>query len=202
MRRSNTVGAGALIVACALLSSPQWGRAQEGGGGAASAELRALYEADQADRQGAMNASPERWREIAARDRARRDRVLELVKEGVLDTGADYYHAAMVLQHGEGSEDILLSHILSTVAGFKGHERGKWLSAASLDRYLHRTDAAQRLGTQYVRDPDGGPWSQGAYVDWLSDSVRSEFGVDSRDAQRERVRTLNEGSGEGSPRRR
>jgi len=161
------------------------------GSTAASEELRAMYEADQADREGAMAASPERWQEITERDHARRDRVLELVREGALFTAEDYYDAAMVLQHGEGSEDILVSHILSTIAGFKGDERGRWLSAAALDRYLHRTDQPQRLGTQYVRDSADVPWSQGAYEDWLPDSVRREFGVATREEQRERVRRMN-----------
>jgi hypothetical protein len=35
----------------------------------------------------------------------------------------------MVLQHAEGSENTLAGQILATVAGFKGHERARWLTA-------------------------------------------------------------------------
>ena len=112
------------------------------------------------------------------------------------------YHAAMVLQHGEGSEDILLAHVLSTAAAFQGHEGGRWLSAAALDRYLHRSGSPQLLGTQYVKaasddpyrmDPDA-PWSQGAYNDWLPDRIRAAYGVPAKAEQEERVKRMNGGS--------
>ena len=44
------------------------------------------------------------------RDRARQARVKELYATNQLKTGIDYYHAAMVLQHGEVPEDFLLAH--------------------------------------------------------------------------------------------
>jgi len=155
-------------------------------------ELKALYEADQADRTFTSPPTAEDWQAITERDHARRDRVLELVRAGALSSGDDYYRAAMVLQHGEGSDDILLSHILSTVAGFKGHEGGRWLSAASLDRFLHRVDRAQMLGTQFVRNPPSEPWSQGAYDAWLPDSIRAEYGVRPLAEQAKRVEAMNQ----------
>lgn len=60
--------------------------------GPISAELRSLFEADQADRSAAPTA--EQWKEVLARDRVRRDRVVEIVWAGELKTAADYYHAA------------------------------------------------------------------------------------------------------------
>lgn len=176
-----------LLCCTALLSAAE--PAQEA---STSDELRALYEADQADRTFTSPPTAEDWKAITERDHARRDRVLELVRAGALTTGDDYYHAAMVLQHGEGSDDILLSHILSTIAGFKGHEGGRWLSAASLDRFLHRIEQPQRLGTQFVRNPPDEPWSQGAYDSWLPDSIRAEYGVRPLAEQAKRVEKLNE----------
>ena len=167
---------------------------------AVSAELRALYEADQADRRHSTPPTPEMWQEITKRDGERRARVIELLEAGLLESAADLYHGAMVLQHGEGSEDILLAHILATAAAFEGDERGKWLSAAALDRCLHRTRAPQRLGTQYVKASPSDPyesdpnadWSQGAYEAWLPDKLRAVFGVESREDQEERLRQMNE----------
>lgn len=160
-----------------------------------SRELAELYESDQADRQFSEPPSPAQWAKIVERDEARRDRVMELVRAGALASADDYYHAAMVLQHGEGSEDVLIAHILATVAGFKGHDRGRWLSAAALDRYLHRTEEAQRLGTQYVRTEPDAPWSLGAYDDWLPDSIREEYGVRPLADQRAYVEQLNRPGG-------
>jgi hypothetical protein len=159
----------------------------------ASAELRSLYQADQADRSSAPS-DPEGWRAISERDRQRRERVLELLRSDRVHSADDLYHAAMVLQHGESAEDVLLAHILATAAGFQGHENGRWLSAAALDRYLHRTDQPQRLGTQYVKDSPDEPWSQGAYERWLPDSLRELYGVPPLAEQEKQVEEMNGGS--------
>ncbi|HVS63941.1 MAG TPA: hypothetical protein VMT85_10625 [Thermoanaerobaculia bacterium] len=99
----------------------------------------------------------------------------------------------MILQHGDSAEDVLLAHILATAAGFQGHENGRWLSAAALDRYLHRTDQPQRFGTQYVKDSVDEPWSQGAYERWLPDSLRELYGVEPLAEQKQRVEEMNSG---------
>ena len=58
----------------------------------------------------------------------------------------------MVFQHGNKPEDYLTAHVLATVAGFKGHGWGTWLSAASLDLFLLSVDRSQVLGTIYGKD--------------------------------------------------
>jgi len=156
-----------------------------------SVELKELYEADQADRTFATPPTAEQWQEITRRDKARRDRVMELVGAAALESGDDYFHAAMVFQHAEGSEDILVAHILATIAGFKGNEDAQWLSAAALDRYLHRIDRPQVLGTQYVRRSADEPWSQGAYDKKLPDAIRAAFGVPTLKEQEARVERMN-----------
>lgn len=166
-------------------------------------ELRALYQADQADRQFTTPPTDEDWRVISARDAERLRRVYELLKGDRLSVAEDFYHAAMILQHGDTSEDALLAHILATAAGFLGDERGVWLSAAALDRYLLRTRMPQRLGTQFypasAEDPfdsdSAQPISQGPYVRWLPDSIREIFGVPPLEEQAEEVRRINRRSG-------
>lgn len=198
---------GRAVISVAMLaalqgSEPDVLNAQSAAG--VSQELRELFEADQADRRPSSAPTREMWEEISARDELRRDRVLELVREDALKVAADFYHAAMVLQHGQESEDILIAHVLATSAAYLGDDRGRWLSAASLDRYLHRTRAPQRLGTQYVKVSEEDPyefdpsskWSQGSYESWLPDTVREIFGVEPRDEQEERVKRMN-GSGDG-----
>lgn len=166
---------------------PGEARAPEG----VSAELEALYRADQDDRSFAEPPSREEWEAIGERDRARRNRVLELVRAGALSSADDHFHAAMVLQHGTEPEHYLVAHILATVAGFRGHEGGRWLSAASLDRYLHNIDRPQRLGTQYLRAGPDEALSMGAYEDWLPDSVREAYGVPPLEQQKARLDSLN-----------
>jgi len=185
------------LVLSFLVLVPSLGAAQDRNG--VSEELKALYEADQADRQFTSPPTDEDWKAISARDAERRARAYELLRGDQLSAAEDFYHAAMVLQHGDSAEDILVAHILATAAGFRGDERGYWLSAASLDRYLLRTRVPQRLGTQYVKssaeDPfaidSSQPWGQGPYIRWLPDSIREVFGVEPLTGQAERVREMN-----------
>jgi hypothetical protein len=114
-------------------------------------ELAQLFTEDQADRMppaGKLVANID-WTVVSVRDRAREKRVKELIAGDALRTGADYYHAAMVLQHAQTPEDFLLAHDLCVVAIARGEERAKWLAAASLDRFLTNIGRAQRFGTQY-----------------------------------------------------
>jgi len=158
----------------------------------ASAELQKLYQDDQADRSFETPPTPDQWKEIVARDKARRERVMDLIRSGALESADDYFNAAMVLQHAEGPDDVLVAHILATVAGFKGHEGGRWLSAAALDRFLHRVERPQMLGTQFVREGMDQPWTQGKYDPWLPDSIRNEYGVRPLEMQKARVEKMNE----------
>src|SRR5262249_31322927 len=83
-------------------------------------ELARLFREDQDDRKGADIDSV-----VEPRDRPRQARVLELYKGNQLQTGADHYHAAMVLQHGRTHEDYLLAHELCVVAVSKGEEQAR-----------------------------------------------------------------------------
>lgn len=110
-----------------------------------SKELADLYRADQEDQQ--------RWDELgdaeaSRRQEVRRARALEIVSQGLLDKPVDYYHAAMLFQHGTETDDFLLAHVLSTAAACDGEAQAFFLSAATLDRYLLARDQPQRMGSQ------------------------------------------------------
>src|SRR5262249_1706924 len=111
-------------------------------------ELAKLYREDQDDRKGADID----WSVVEPRDRKREARVLELYKGNQLQTGADHYHGAMVLQHGRTPEDYLLAHELCVVAVGKGEEGAKWLAAASEGR-KGPVKACCRAGKHRVVDP-------------------------------------------------
>jgi hypothetical protein len=98
-------------------------------------ELARMFKEDQSDRAPLeKDGKPIDWSVVAKRDEARLARVKELYAAGRLRTGADHYHAAMVLQHAQAPEDFLLAHELCVVAIGKGEERAKWLAAARQDR--------------------------------------------------------------------
>jgi len=113
-------------------------------------ELRQLYEADQADRRGGQ-LSPD----VSERDRARRRRVAELLDAGAVESGEDFFHAAMVFQHGDGLDDYQRARELALRAAELGHRPGRWLAAAALDRWLMRQGRPQKYGTQYRSSGDG-----------------------------------------------
>lgn len=119
------------------------------------AELRSLYLADQQDR---MNLDEGRLTpaEMVQRDRLRRRRVDELVAAGEVTTANDYFHAAMIFQHGGELHCFWRAHELALNAVELGHEgeawwnSAAWLAAASYDRWLMWQGKPQKYGTQYV----------------------------------------------------
>ena len=66
-------------------------------------------------------------------------------------TANDFYHAAMIYQHGAGTTSYRRAHDLATraVELDPDHTDAKWLSAASWDRYLDESGQPQWYGTQY-----------------------------------------------------
>jgi hypothetical protein len=116
-------------------------------------ELMRLGDEDQTDRRGDnAPSSPEEWKQVTERDRQRRQRVRELLDAGAVKTGADFFAAALVFQHGDTLEDYARARELAAEAARKGHPVGLWLTAAAWDRWLRQAGQPQRFGTQYTLD--------------------------------------------------
>ena len=138
-----------------------------------SAELARMFEQDQADRK----TQDVDWNVVGERDDQRERRVKELISADALRSGADFYHAAMILQHAPTADDILLAHDLCVIAIGKGEERAKWLAAASLDRFLVRIDRPQRFATQYGSKRMNAPITLERVDPTVPDSLRRELNV-------------------------
>ena len=121
-------------------------------------ELVRLHNEDQADRSPA-DAREIDWSIVGPRDKARLARVKALYTQNRLRTGADYYHAAMILQHSDIADDFLLAHEFCVVALTKGKndKDTRWLAAASEDRFLMNIERPQRFATQYRAIPITAP---------------------------------------------
>lgn len=139
-----------------------------------NAELRRLYDEDQADPvpAGARAADP-----AAVRTRERGRRVRAILERDRLATAADYYHAAAVLEHGSAPSDCLLAHELSMVALALGDDRARRLAAATLDRYLVEIGRAQRWGTQYREPPDEPAGTRHSVEPGVTDTMRQVMDV-------------------------
>lgn len=154
-------------------------------------ELRSLYQADQADRQ----QKPIDWAVVGPRDEERRARVLALHRQGQLKGAPDYFHAAMVMQHGSAVEDYALAAEWSRQACTLAPELpvACWLSAAAEDRHLQAQGKPQIWGTQYRRaDGSSGPWTQEPFDRQArTDAQREALGVPSLAQSEQRLRQMN-----------
>lgn len=137
-----------------------------------SLELKRIFDEDQGDR-----TPPIDWSVVSPRDEARRVRVKDWLAAGALHTGADYFHAGMVLQHSPEPDDHLLCHDLCVIAIGLGEARAKWLAAASLDRFLMGIGRPQRFGTQYRSLGLDQPMKLHPVDPSVSDELRRAFDV-------------------------
>ena len=144
-----------------------------------AAELKRMFDEDQADRTAPGPGKNIDWETVSKRDEAREGRVKELLRSGSLRSGADYYHAAMILQHAPEANDYLLAHDLCVIAVAKGEERAKWLAAASLDRFLVAIGRQQRFGTQFTSKRAFHPPQLAPVDPDVPDQLRRELNVPS-----------------------
>jgi len=114
---------------------------------------------------------------VTERDAERQADVRKLLAEGKINTGQEYYFAALIFQHSSSSENLLLAHMLAVTSVSKGNVNGKWMSAATLDRYLWSINHPQVFGTQFQRGADG-KWTMEPYERTaVSDSIRASWCV-------------------------
>lgn len=146
-------------------------------------ELMRMEQEDQDDRAPSARKSYD-WTVLARRDDARLARVKELYRQNKLQTGNDYFRAALVLQHSQASEDYLLAHELCVVALSKGKTNAqaldaRGLAAATEDRFLMSIDRPQRFGTQYRRESENAPAKLYKTDSGVTDELRSLMNVPS-----------------------
>src|ERR1700677_106357 len=120
------------------------------------ASVHQLFVEDQTDQPThtpRTDPSPEVLKAFDDRAVARRATLHAMLSRGEITSDSDLYEAAFVFQHGETAPDYLLAHVLALDALAKGFDRAKWLSVATLDRYLQLIGQPQVFGTQYPFDP-------------------------------------------------
>ena len=130
-----------------------------------NADLEKLYELDQAARQ----EQPINWEELYAED----------LRASGIKTARDYFHAAMIFQHGDSPDDIRLAHSFATIAASLEPDlpNANWLKAATWDRLLLNFDQPQWYGTQFVRDSEGKLTLYTMEPNVISDEQRAAWSV-------------------------
>jgi hypothetical protein len=165
-------------------------------------DVHGLYLQDQSDRGVGTDKAALGWQELVKRDTARRQRVHEMIASGALSTAQDFHDAAFIFQHSVETEnyppskvadDLLLAHVLASVAVAKGDRTSLWISAASLDRYLQSIGRPQIFGTQYSSKDDQ-PYTQEPYSRaLLPDALRLVFCVPGSAQQAQNLKAFNAG---------
>ena len=151
-------------------------------------ELKAIYEADQSDRQ----VSEIDWSIVSVRDKQRQERVYELLDSNLVRTSDDYANAAMVFQHGDDTIASGMAVKLMRKAIELDSTRSEWLLAAAIDRDLQRRGKPQIYGTQYWWTNDSNQWIRYELDSTIiTDEQRKEYGVRTLAEQREQLRLMN-----------
>lgn len=155
-------------------------------------EIHRLRVADQDDRQGIMSKSKAEWDRMAKRDAERLKRAKDIYRAGGLVSAGDYFDAALILQHSSVSGDYLLAHVFCTVSMAKENTSdARWLSAATLDRYLQSVKQKQIFGTQYQGDDKKG-YTNGPYdAKLLTDAIRKALDVPTTEQQKKDLANYN-----------
>jgi tetratricopeptide (TPR) repeat protein len=154
-------------------------------------ELTELYSTDQSDRNGAnINRPLEYWIKMQSQDSTRLARVYQLLDSNKVVTGQDYYHAAMICQHGGNTWDSDSAVSLMRKSIQLDSTINNWLLAAAIDRNLVKRGKPQIYGTQFYSD-EKGIWSQ-CWMDTtvISDEERKKFHVETLKEQREKLRSM------------
>ena len=140
-------------------------------------ELARMFSEDQDDRKPGLHGID--WAKVKPRDDARLARTRELYASGALRTGADWFHAAMILQHSSEADDYLLAHEMSVAAVVQGKKDARWLAAASEDRFLMKIGRKQRFGTQYEPSDKPGKYRLAPTDPQVTDELRELLGTPS-----------------------
>jgi hypothetical protein len=142
-----------------------------------NAELARMFQEDQDDRKPGLHGID--WAVVKPRDDARLARTRELYASGALRTGADWWHAALILQHSSEADDYLLAHEMAMAAVVRGDENARWLVAATEDRFLMKIGRKQRFGTQYEPADEPGKYRLAPTDPGVTDELRAVLGTPS-----------------------
>lgn len=150
-----------------------------------NSELQKLFRADQDERINHPEYGTREYQSLRERDAERRKRVEAIISSGGLKEPEDYYHAAWILNHGEGPEEIWRAHVLARNAVELGCNLARWLAAATYDRWLMYQGKPQKYGTQIV--PDGKRQRVWDVEPSTTDAERAEWDVPSLDEMKRRA---------------
>jgi tetratricopeptide (TPR) repeat protein len=152
-------------------------------------ELKKMYEED----QNARKMPKINWVELRNSDSLRSKRVYEFIDSGRIVTGKDYYHSAMIFQHGRDSVAYRMAVKQIQKAIELDTTISRWLFAAATDRELMSRDQPQIYGTQYCKmNVPNSKWERYKIdTTQITDKERRSYGVETLAEQVEKEFYMN-----------
>jgi len=154
-------------------------------------ELYDMVKQDQADRSVPIESMDRDA--VSARDKERRDRLEDMLKNREVMSADDHVRAAMIFQHGGGPGNYLLAEYLALRAvelGPSADLPARWMVAAAKDRFLINVGEPQWYGTQYRRVE--GTWQLSPIdVSKVTDEERIEWDVPTLKEMKARIEKMN-----------
>ena len=180
-----------ILLAVSLAFCMQIGFAQS-----AVSNAHAIFADDQSDRDAKnpnWNGRKIDWPVVRVRDGARRTKMMDLLKGGVIRTADDYYSASVVFQHGDAIGDFELAHSLAVIAMTldPSIEEHRYMVAATWDRYMQHLGRPQWYGTQYARGDDGRWVISPVDPSAVTDDMRRKLAVPTLEEARAEIAKLN-----------
>lgn len=152
-------------------------------------ELAEMYKKDQSER---MNG-PIDWAVLSKNDSIRRAKVNSMLENGEVQTGQDYYHAAMIFQHGNDTIASGKAVRYMKKAVELDPSTNKWLLAAAIDRDLMRKDEPQIYGTQFIKNGMDQPYELYKLDSTqVTDAERRAYGVPTLAEQKLQLKSMNQ----------
>ena len=152
-----------------------------------------LFKSDQADRAPdkirSYDAVKNGWKRLMDADIRRLKEVRRILKTDKNLNAEDYFHAAMVFQHGQKLSDYKMAASLAKTSAELGDEKAKWLYAAATDRLLVNLGRKQKYGTQYQKE--SGKWVLMPVDRRTSDHTRTKYNVPNLREAKARARVMN-----------
>ena len=130
---------------------------------------------------------------IVEHDSIRHAKAKELLAQGRIESGREYFFVALLFQHSDNPDELMLAHVLAITAANKGFSHAKWMAAATMDRYLHTINQPQIFGTQFKMA--AGQWTMEPYSrNAISDALRTQWCVISLADQEKVLKAYQQGS--------
>ena len=154
-----------------------------------SKELEDIFKQDQQDRLGPLIG--DNPKELVRRDRVRRRLVLDLLKDGKVKTGREYYIASMVLHHRPSRTNLKKARTLAKRSARLGYEKAKWLYAAVIDRLQLHEGKPQKYGTQFFRQSPRHKWIHHPLDPQTTDKERAVLNVPPLREMKQQLKRMN-----------